>query len=119
MGKQKRAWEKKYAKGKGKSGSKKKRFAQIETGRRDPKKKRSKYSAFSQNYHNVLRKLETKREEKRINLEPSKVKEQTPKKDKMKALTRLSGELPDEDLEELIEYAKYKRARKRLTKNNK
>lgn len=45
--------------------------------------------------------------------------EQTPKKDKMKALTRLSGELPDEDLEELIEYAKYKRARKRLTKNKK
>lgn len=39
--------------------------------------------------------------------------------EKILALTRLSGELPQEDLEELIEYAKFRRARRTLQNNKK
>ncbi len=39
--------------------------------------------------------------------------------EKIVALTRLSGELPEEDLEELIEYARFKRARRVLEQSKK
>lgn len=39
--------------------------------------------------------------------------------EKVKALTRLSGDLPEGDLEELIEYAKFRKARQTLQKTKK
>ncbi|MHB8858305.1 MAG: helix-turn-helix transcriptional regulator [Thermoleophilia bacterium] len=46
-------------------------------------------------------------------------KEINEQNEKVKALTRLSGDLPEKDLEELIEYAKFRKARQALNKSKK